>query len=196
MIGEIIVMLISSEEWQGDPREVLNTSPIGSMLPFMGRQTFDTPIEVIFGIREESCRIPFVKNNPIKIRTGVLEEVGVYLIPIVLRLCYEGSPTEYFESWLNIYPSDSFAAEIFRVLSRQRRIVLQFFGESSQIERILFLPNNIGYWLRLNLTQNPQQKWSYDEFDQAREQIYRQFATIKELFYHLAHPQVRRVIDS
>ncbi len=191
-----MVMLVSSEDWQGDPREVLNTSPIGSMLPFMGRQTFDSPIEVIFGIREESCRIPFVKNNPIKIRTGVLEEVGVYLIPIVLRLCYEGSPTEYFENWLNIYPSDSFAAEIFRVLYRQRRIVLQFFGESGQIERILFLSNNIGYWLGLNLTLNSQQEWSYDEFDQAREQIYRRFTTIKELFCYLGLPQVRKVVDS
>ncbi len=59
----------------------------------------------------------------------------------------------------------------------------------------MVLPNNIGYWLTLNLTLNPQQKWYYDEFDQAREQVYRRFATIKELFSSLGLAQVRRVID-
>ena len=45
-----MVMFIPSREWPNDPSEVLNASPIGSMLPFMGQQTFDSPIEVITSI--------------------------------------------------------------------------------------------------------------------------------------------------
>lgn len=66
-------MFIPIDDRSADPREVLKECPVGSMLLFMGKQTFASPIEVVFGIREESLRIPFVKTSPIVIRPGVLE---------------------------------------------------------------------------------------------------------------------------
>ena len=122
-----------------------------------------------------------------------MEEAGVYLIPVTLQLRYKGYPTEYFEAWLNISPPESFGGEIFRFLCQQARIVLQFFGESGQIERILTLPNNFAYWQALNLTLDHQRIWSMDDFDWAREQVYTQFSTPKELFFHLGPPQVKKV---
>lgn len=181
-------MFIPTDDRPVDPREVLNESPVGSMLLFMGRQTFTSPIEVVFGIREESLRIPFVKTSPIVIRTGVLEEAEVYLIPVVLQLRYQGFPVEYFETWLNIQPPESFGAELFRVLCRQARIVLHFFGESGQIERILVLPNDTARWQSLNSILNPKRSWTMEAFDSAREQVYLKFTTPKELFVHLGNP--------
>ena len=78
-----------SEDRTVDPREVLRGCPVGAILPMIGRQTYESPIEVVFGIKEESQRIPFVNNNPIAIRMAVLEENGVFLIPIIIRLNYK-----------------------------------------------------------------------------------------------------------
>ena len=186
-------MLLRNNDFRDHFQVDAGCDPVGSMLFFMSRQTFESPIEVVFGIREESLRIPFVKTSPIAIRTGVLEEAGVYLILVILQLRYLGFPSEYFEAWLNIYPSDDFGGELFRILCQQRRLVLQFFGESGQIERILTLPNNIAQWLALNLTLDPQRSWAMEEFDWAREQVYTRFPTPKELFFHLERPQVKKV---
>ncbi|MHA2246675.1 MAG: hypothetical protein ACXADY_17160 [Candidatus Hodarchaeales archaeon] len=41
-------MFIPTEDRYVDPREMLNESPVGSMLLFMGRQTFTSPIEVVY----------------------------------------------------------------------------------------------------------------------------------------------------
>ena len=181
-----MVVFIPSEEWQGDPREVLKGCPVGAMLPMISRQTNESPIEVAFGIREESQRIPFINNNPIAIRMAVLEEKGVFLIPIIIRLSYMGFFTEYFECWLNIYPEDSIGAEIFRIISRQTRMVLQLLGDSGEIERIMILPHNYReYWSNLESVIDRSQSWSDEEFEQAREEIYKRFATPKDLFNHL-----------
>jgi len=175
-----------SEDKTVDPREVLRGCPVGAMLPMIGRQTYESPIEVVFGIREESQRIPFINNNPVAIRMAVLEEKGVFLIPIIIRLIYKGFFTEYFECWLNIYPEDSIGTEIFRIISRQTRMVLQLFGDSGEIERIMILPHNYReYWSNLESVIDHRQSWSDEEFEQAREEIYKRFATSKDLFNHL-----------
>ena len=163
------------------------------MLLFLGRQTLASPVEVMFGIREESRRIPCIKNTPIVIRTGILEKAGVYLIPVVLQLRYKGFPATFFEVWLNVSPPESFGAELFHYLCHQARIVLQFFGDTSLIARVLVLPNNIAQWQALKLTIDPQKSWSMDVFDRARDQIFTRFPTPQDLFFHLGQPQVRKV---
>ena len=42
-------MFIPKKDRSINPLEVLNTSPVGTMLLFLCRQTLDSPIEVIFG---------------------------------------------------------------------------------------------------------------------------------------------------
>ena len=65
-------------------------------------------------------------------------------------------------------------------------MVLQLFGDSGEIERIMILPHNYReYWSNLESVIDHQRSWSDEEFEQAREEIYKRFATPKDLFNHL-----------
>ena len=184
-------MIESSKDWTVDPIEVLNRCPVGAMLPLIGQQSYGSPIEVVFGIRVESQRIPLINNNPIAIRMAALEEKGVFLIPIIIRLNYLGFHPEYFECWLNLFPEDAIGAEIFRIISRQKRLVLQLYGDSEEIERIMIIAHNCReYWSNLESVIDHKRSWSDEEFEKAREEIYRRFTTPKDLFNYLGEKEM------
>jgi len=61
------------------------------------KQSLGTPWQTVFYIREDSEHIEAIPPNPpIEMRSGVMEERGVVLIPILIKL-----NDELYECWLN-----------------------------------------------------------------------------------------------
>ena len=138
-------------------------------------------------VREESGRIPLL-GSVIQIRTGLIKENGVGLIPMLIAL----GPGDYdiFETWLNFHAPrlDGSKNDDLETLCKQDRIVILLYGESG-MERSIQMTNS-----QLNSTWNVMLEkvsnmiaWEMKDFDLARGTIFRRYPTVRSLWDALNH---------
>ena len=137
--------------------------------------------EVAFMVREESARIPHLGRRVI-LRTGLLKQHQVGLIPILLRLGPQDE--DVFETWLNFHAPNKFGRknDHLEVLTKQERIIILFYGERGR-ERSIVIRNGVQQGLKGILqTVERLPPWSMQEFDNARSEVYSRFPTVKALW--------------
>lgn len=138
--------------------------------------------EIIFLVREESARIAAHVGPLIEIRSAVLLEEGVALVPVLLRVGEEKAEN-IFETWLN-FCSPDLGLRAFKALAKQPRVLVAMYGDSLRQERSIECVNSWGGFfetaakqiLRLGST------WSMGEFDAAREKIYTAYPTVWDIW--------------
>jgi len=162
-----------------DVEEVIMTARPG-MAVFMKIKT-GAGWEVAFMVREESARIPHLGREVI-LRTGLLKQHEVGLIPILLRLGPEDQ--DVFETWLNFHAPDIFGRKDnhLEVLTKQERIPILFYGERGR-ERSIVVRNSAqqGFKEILQTVQHLS-PWSMQEFNNAKLEVYSRFPTVKALW--------------
>jgi hypothetical protein len=161
-----------------DPIDALKLMPCESMI--YGRASFDgAPFETYFAVKEESRyikRIP--KYNPVLlVRTGLMEYNGIPLVPVLISIDQD----MIYESWFNFHATDGKTS--FADLARQERLIIMFYNEKMEECRKLAIPNNMretfgGYINRIALLP----EWGMREFDAARDMLYRDYPTVKDLW--------------
>ena len=169
-----------------DPQRLIALKPPGSAtfskIDFFDREGRTRGWEVAFMVREESQRIPLL-GRVIQIRTGLIKESGVGLIPMLLAL--GSGDHDIFETWLNFHEPrlDGSKNDHLETLCKQDRIVILLYGESG-MERSIQMTNS-----RLKPTWNVVlEKVSHmteskmKDFDLARDAIYRRFPTVRGLW--------------
>jgi hypothetical protein len=177
------------EKTAADPQRLIALMPPGSAI-FSKVKLFDREgrigrWEVAFMVREESRRIPLL-GSVIEIRTGLIKENGVGLIPMLIAL----GGQDILETWLNFHAPrmDGSKNDDLETLCKQDRIVILLYGESG-MERSIQMTNS-----RLNSTWNVMveevsnmREWEMKDFDVARATILRRFPTVRSLWDALNH---------
>jgi hypothetical protein len=169
-----------------DPQRLIALKPPGSAtfskVEFFDREGRTSGWEVSFMVREESQRIPLL-GRVIEIRTGVIKECGVGLIPVLIAL--GPSDHDIFETWLNFHAPrlDGSKNDHLETLCKQDRIVILLYGESG-LERSIQMTNS-----RLKPTWNAMlekvshmTEWKMKDFDLARDTTYRRFPTVRSVW--------------
>jgi hypothetical protein len=162
-----------------DPEEVIMTKRPGSAI--FAKVNVGVGWEVAFMVREESARIPYL-GRQVVLRTGLLEQRGVGLIPILFRLGPEDQ--DVFETWLNFHAPDKFGRknDHLEVLTKQGRILILFYGERGR-ERNIMIRNSAQQGFKDILqTVHRLPVWSMQEFDNARSEVYAMLPTVKALW--------------
>lgn len=133
-------------------------------------------------VREESWRIPLI-GKVVQVRTGLIDESGVGLIPMLIAL--GPSDHDIFETWLNFHAprSDGSKNDYLETLCKQNRIVILFYGESGwersiQITNVRLRPT----WNAILEKVSQMTEWETKEFSAARDTICRRFPTVRRMW--------------
>ena len=163
-----------------DAETVIKTLPPGSMIYGRVKQSLGTPWQTVFYIREDSEHIEAIPPNPpIEMRSGVMEERGVVLIPILIKL-----NDELYECWLNYCTQGG--KEALQALASQEQNVVLIFKDKGKQERSIGFNNSCKNTFALILEGvSKKPTWQMKEFDAAKENLYRWFPKIKDLWREL-----------
>ena len=127
---------------------------------------------------EHVSRLP--KEVPVKARFGFILERNVGLVVVMLLIC-----GELYETWWN-YHNPAYH-ECFNDIIRQEKILLSFYIDSTKPARVLWVPNTLKdvFEMAIEEIQN-MEPWTMNDFDVAREILYRKSPDLKELWENLA----------
>ena len=101
-------------------------------------------------------------------------------------LCALGRPANctVYETWINQHAPDQ--SETLTTLAEQRSLVVHLYIDDGRLGRTLVLINEIQNCWRQALAEiAARPPWSMQEFDQAREQLYRQYAEPWDLWQQI-----------
>lgn len=165
-----------------DPLALLLQMPHGSAL--YSRVQFDGGHwEVAWILREEKARLRQLgKEPPVEFRAGVFVQDGVLLIPVLVRVG-KVAPENIFETWVNVCQAGGNGPDVVKDLAAQERIAIQFYDSRPEPERSLQIYNSMRSFFE-SLTEQLQivTPWTMRQFDQAREQIYKRYPEIMDLW--------------
>ena len=168
-----------------DPVAVLLAMPHGSAV-YSRMQIDGGPWEVAFLLREESVRIQKLgKEPPVEFRAGLLAQNEVLLIPVLIRVG-PVRPENIFETWINVCQAGGNGPDIVKDLAAQERITIHFYDKRTEPERSLQVYNSPrGFFETLAEQLEVISAWTMRQFDEARENIYRQYPEILDLWRSL-----------
>lgn len=168
-------MIVSAEA-------AIRSAPEGSCL-WSAIQRDDHPRELAVLIRETRAEIDRLAGGSIAMRVALLEEDGVFLVPILTRL--RGGPP--YEAWLNPEHEDARAA--LELLAEQSDLVVALYPPTGK-PRILGVPSLLGATARRILDSVPPSKPAGDveaaransRWESAREAIYSRHPNAQSLW--------------
>ena len=162
-----------------DPEKMMKTRPPGQAA-FMRFAPVEGTLGVAFMLREETARIAALQDPEIELRAGVLEQDGVLLIPVLLRVGKEVQEN-IWETWWNFYASD--LPPKFKDLSRQDELFIFFYGDSGNRERTIKCRNSWkDFFKQAYQLCVVHPSWSMSDYDNAREKIYARHPTVMDLW--------------
>ncbi len=151
-----------------DPRDFIQKAPPGTAL--YARINVGQGWETAIFIREESTRIAQIGPGPrVEIRAALLDEGGVALIPLFVRL--GASHEKVYETWLNVHQTGG-GMQFLKDLASQPRIAVILYGDCGR-ERAIQSPNLLRETfaqLMFEVVRLP--PWTMAEFDAARGRVY------------------------
>jgi len=160
-----------------NPQDQIKKMPAGSAI--YARAEFDESIisETVFLIREEPRAVKALGENPkIEIRAGIIQEKGVTLVAVILRI-----GGEYFETWWNYYQPDGHGQRSFSDMATQERIPILFF--TPEMTRSLAVRNSLAPFFADALRRvQAMPEWSMKDFNAAREVVYAKYPTVTKLW--------------
>jgi hypothetical protein len=165
--------------------DVLRQMPPGTAL--YAREHVDAGAwETAWLIREETARIARLGKQPdVELRTGVIEQNGILLIPVLLSIG-PTSPEAVFETWINAYQARAKAASL-EDLAIQPRIIVHLYGNGCRLERSLTVSNQLQVFARETLARlKVTEPWDMGEFDAARKRLYTSYLHVFDLWKALA----------
>jgi hypothetical protein len=159
------------------PEDVIRRAPVGSCIYSLTR--LDTsPEEVDFLIREETARIEAWENPPIELRSANMDQGGVILVPILARV-----GEDLYECWVNHYAEEVRFRRVLGTLAIQERLVLHFYGDQGELVRSLRVSNpHRDFFAEAARRCEATAPWTMQEFDTAREAIYRWHPSVSDLW--------------
>lgn len=166
-----------------DSETVIKSSPPGTMIYGRVKQSLDAPWQTVFYIREDKQYLRWLTPNPIvEMRAGVEQVDNVFLVPLMVKV---GGET--YESWLNYHATGGHGAGGLQDLAIQEQNFLLFFGDSGERERSIGFRNSCKKTFALILEGiKNKSAWSMQDFNQAREQLYKKYPTLQKLWASLS----------
>lgn len=160
-----------------DPQDVIRCAPVGSCVYSLARIDAGAE-EVDFLIREETARVQAWQSPAIEFRMAVLEERGVLLVPVMIRV-----GVELYECWINHHAEDAKTSRVLGTLAIQERLVLHCWGDAGARIRSLAVSNPHGAtWAEAAHRCAAAPPWSMRAFDVARDAVYRRHPTVMQLW--------------
>jgi len=146
----------------------------------LARIEIDERWQTVCLVRESSARIVRLgKCPPVEFRAGALEQGGVLLVPMLVRI--DG---RLYATWVDYCdPGVGDTPAVIRDLSEQPHILVRMYGDRYEQERVLSVPNPLRRWfgdLHDRLDAAP--PWTPGEFDAARAAAYRDWPTVRQLW--------------
>ncbi len=141
---------------------------------------------VAFLIRETSAAIAQLGPSPVlEMRAGVMVEGRVVLIAVMVQV-----RSELYETWLNVYQRGADGFSYLRTLAGQDQVAFVFYGDKQRSERKLVIRNRLNVFAQDALaTLESATPWSMQEFDKARDALYKRYPTPETLWQALAQSQ-------
>ncbi len=128
---------------------------------------------------ERVSRLP--KEVPVRVRVGFIKARNVGLMVVMPKI-----HGELYETWWNYH--NPVYHECFRDIVRQDKLLLAFYIDSPEPARILWVPNTLKEIFKpaieIILGMVP---WTVNDFNVARETLYRKYPTPKDLWENLVN---------
>lgn len=168
-----------------DPITVLQVGGPGMAMHSFTRFSDSGRLEVTWLLRVASEKIRQIPDSEIvEVRADVFHEDPVYLIPVLIRIDSTESEESIFETWINIHQQGE---NPLTLLADQDRIMLQLYGDSLTVEKILEIPNTLQTMARTTLADlSTAPSWTLREFESARNKLCdRSFPSALRLWHQL-----------
>lgn len=165
-----------------DAVSVLRAMPPGMAL-YTREQIDRGAWEVAWLVREETGRIEGLGPHPeIEFRAGAIEQDGILLLPILLRVGPFTADSVY-ETWMNAHQPERAGQLAIGDLAIQPRLVVHLYGDDCRLVRSLRVGNHLQVWARKALSRvTTDPPWTMSAFDEAREQIYARYTRVVDLW--------------
>ena len=161
-----------------NPEAVIKRAPPGTMI--YARVTLYGKDVTAFLIREESARIArwHRERVQVQLRAAVLPVGDVVPAVFMVRL-----GDEIYEAWLNVHQRGMDGFVPLRDLARQDEVHFILYGDGGERGGKISVLNSIqGFAKEALTTLRSSPAWSMEDFDAAREQIYREHPTVADLW--------------
>ena len=168
-----------------DPLEFIKKMSAGTMT--LGRASFDgRPMETCFYIKEETHYLKQLGKNPIlTIQTGIFEKPNIAIVCFLMRP--NGNMDMLYESWFNFHATEGLGKATFADMAGQDNIIFWFVDEKGNDYRKIEIKNSLKETFADYITKialiNP---WTMQEFDQARDSLYKDYPRPENLWNKLA----------
>ncbi len=169
-----------------DPARLLTAASPGSCIHARVALGAGSPMETALLLRETSARIAALGPGPrVVIRVGLIEQDGVGLVSLLLRLGPEREDgSDVWECWINACAEGDHALSD---LARQKRVVVLLYGDRPGSllwhERAIASPNALrADFRRIAEAVATLRPWGMAQFDAAREAVYSRYSTPQALW--------------
>ena len=162
-----------------DAATLIKAAEPGSMI--YARVTVAGKLQTAFLIRENRATIDTLGKTPsVVIVTGLLVEQSVHLVPALIQV----DTIPVYECWFNFHQTDG-GAKYFNDLSTQVDIPILFYSATKMI-RSIAVPNHLGAMFANYTAGMPTQAWTMQDFDAARNRVYKRYPEVDDLWDALA----------
>jgi len=164
-----------------DPGNVIASMPPGSAIyARIGRPEMHTD----FLVREESATIQLLVNPIVTIRPRLFVEHDIAVLVVMFQA--GDNPEQIFETWWNYHQPDGYGETVFRDMMTQVDVAIHWYGDSGTVEKSTVIRNSLRDYFGMATEKiRALPPWTMQEFNDAREVIYKRRPTLAALWREL-----------